>query len=86
LRERAPILEDDQLDRWYLTGFENVRSVLRDKDMSSDPYKARPGSYMARIAAAQTLPREQTFIASMLPSKARGSAASFRDCCWSGLE
>jgi cytochrome P450 len=66
LRERAPVLEDDQLNRWYLTSFEDVRAVLRDKDMSSDPYKARRDSYMARVAAGQSLPREQTFIASML--------------------
>jgi cytochrome P450 len=66
LRDRAPVLEDEQLGRWYLTSFEDVRTVLRDKDMSSDPYKARMGSYMARIAAAQSLPREQTFTASML--------------------
>jgi cytochrome P450 len=66
LRERAPVLADSQLERWYLTGFEDVRAVLRDKDMSSDPYQARAGSYMARIATAQSLPREQTFTASMI--------------------
>lgn len=51
LRQRAPVLEDDQFKRWYLTRFDDVRAVLRDKDMSSDPQKARPGSFMARLAS-----------------------------------
>jgi len=66
LRERAPVHEDDQFNRWYLTRFEDVRAVLRDKDMSSDPYKANPESYMARIGALVGVPREQTANASMV--------------------
>lgn len=51
LRERAPVLHDDQFNRWYLTRFDDVRLILRDKDMSADPRKANPTSYVARIAA-----------------------------------
>jgi cytochrome P450 len=50
LRERAPVLHDDQFNRWYLTRFDDVRQILRDKDMSADPRKANPASYVARIA------------------------------------
>lgn len=51
LRERSPVLHDDQFNRWYLTRFDDVRQILRDKDMSADPRKANPTSYVARIAA-----------------------------------
>ena len=51
VRERAPVLHDDQFNRWYLTRFDDVRQILRDKDMSADPRKANPASYVARIAA-----------------------------------
>ena len=50
LRERAPVLHDDLFNRWYVTRFDDVRQILRDKDMSSDPRKANPASYVARIA------------------------------------
>ena len=51
VRERAPVLHDDQFNRWYLTRFDDVRQILRDKDMSADPRKANPNSFIARIAA-----------------------------------
>jgi cytochrome P450 len=51
LRQQAPVLHDDQFNRWYLTRFDDVRQILRDKDMSADPRKANPTSYIARIAA-----------------------------------
>ena len=51
LRQQAPVLHDDQFNRWYLTRFDDVRQILRDKDMSADPRKANPASYVARIAA-----------------------------------
>ena len=51
LRERAPVLHDDLFNRWYLTRFDDVRQILRDKDMSSDPRKANPESYIAKITA-----------------------------------
>lgn len=51
LREREPVLYDDQFNRWYLTRFDDVRQTLRDKDMSSDPRRANPNSYAAKVAA-----------------------------------
>ena len=51
VRERAPVLHDDQFNRWYVTRFDDVRQVLRDKDMSADPRKANPDSFVAKIAA-----------------------------------
>jgi cytochrome P450 len=51
VRERAPVMHDEQFNRWYLTRFDDVRQILRDKDMSADPRKANPASYIAKIAA-----------------------------------
>jgi cytochrome P450 len=51
VRERAPVMHDDQFNRWYVTRFDDVRAVLRDKDMSADPRKANPNSFVAKIAA-----------------------------------
>src|SRR5277367_2738078 len=33
VRNRAPVLDDDQFNRWFITRFDDVRAVLRDKDM-----------------------------------------------------
>jgi len=66
LRQRAPVLEDDQFRRWYLTRFDDVRAVLRDKDMSSDPHKANPSSFMGRLAVysaqSQSTPTRATMV------------------------
>ena len=51
VRERAPVMHDDQFNRWYVTRFDDVRAILRDKDMSADPRKANPSSFVAKIAA-----------------------------------
>jgi cytochrome P450 len=51
VRERAPVMYDDQFNRWYVTRFDDVRQILRDKDMSADPRKANPNSFVAKIAA-----------------------------------
>jgi hypothetical protein len=51
LREKAPVLHDDQFNRWYLTRWDDVRAILRDKDMSADPRKANPDSFVAKITA-----------------------------------
>ena len=63
LRERAPVLRDDMFNRWYLTRFDDVRQILRDKDMSSDPRKANPESYIAKITSlAGTTPTNSTAV------------------------
>jgi len=51
LREKAPVLHDDQFNRWLLTRWDDVRAILRDKDMSADPRKANPDSFIAKITA-----------------------------------
>jgi cytochrome P450 len=51
LRDAEPSHRDDALSRWFVTGFENVREVLRNKDLSNDINKALPDSYAGRIAA-----------------------------------
>src|SRR5262245_43684509 len=66
LRERAPVLHDDQFNRWYLTRFDDVRQILRDKDMSADPRKANPASYVARIAALTGTAQSSSAAPSML--------------------
>jgi cytochrome P450 len=65
LRERAPVLHDDQFNRWYLTRWDDVRQILRDKDMSADPRKANPESFIAKITAL-TNPAGSTAAPSML--------------------
>jgi cytochrome P450 len=66
LRERAPVLHDDQFNRWYLTRFDDVRQILRDKDMSADPRKANPASYIAKIAALTGMTQSGSTGVSML--------------------
>src|SRR5678816_3373093 len=55
LREKAPVLHDDQFNRWYLTRWDDVRAILRDKDMSADPRKANPDSFIAKVTAVSGL-------------------------------
>jgi cytochrome P450 len=66
LRERAPVLHDELFNRWYLTRFDDVRAILRDKDMSADPRKANPESYVAKIAALAGTTRSSSAPVSML--------------------
>jgi cytochrome P450 len=66
LRERAPVLHDDQFNRWYLTRFDDVRQILRDKDMSADPRKANPNSYAAKVAMVVEGPQPGSTAVSML--------------------
>jgi cytochrome P450 len=52
LRDAEPIHRDHALSRWFVTGFDNAREVLRNKDLSNDiNNKALPDSYAGRIAA-----------------------------------
>jgi cytochrome P450 len=49
VRSAAPVLHDVELQRWFITGHDQVRSVLRDKYMSSNPRNAEQGSYARRL-------------------------------------
>jgi cytochrome P450 len=51
LRNAEPIHRDNALSRWFVTGFDNVREVLRNKDLSNDINRALPESYTGRIAS-----------------------------------
>jgi cytochrome P450 len=51
LRDAEPIHRDNALSRWFVTGFDNVREVLRNKDLSNDINRAVPESYTGRIAS-----------------------------------
>ncbi len=51
LRNEAPVLRDDTLKRWFLTRQEDVRAVLRDKTLSSDPRKANADSFARMVLA-----------------------------------
>src|SRR6202045_1416541 len=51
LRDAEPIHRDNALSRWFVTGFDNVREVLRNKDLSNDINRAFSDSYAGRIAS-----------------------------------
>jgi cytochrome P450 len=52
LRDAEPIHRDVPLSRWFVTGFDQVREVLRSKDLSNDiGGKASPESYSGRVAS-----------------------------------
>src|SRR3979490_2760517 len=51
LRGAEPIHRDNALSRWFVTGFDNVREVLRNKELSNDINRALPESYTGRIAS-----------------------------------
>jgi cytochrome P450 len=45
LRREAPVHEDTELKRFIYTRHDDVRSILRDKEVWSDPRKANPGTF-----------------------------------------
>jgi cytochrome P450 len=51
LRDVEPIHRDEPLSRWFVTGFDEVREVLRNKDLSVNINKALPESYAGRLAS-----------------------------------
>jgi cytochrome P450 len=51
LRDAEPIHRDESLSRWFVTGFEDVREVLRNKDLSVNINNALPESYAGRLAS-----------------------------------
>jgi cytochrome P450 len=51
LRSAAPVYWDADFARWFITGSDEVRSILRNKDMSSNPLTARSDSYSAKFIA-----------------------------------
>lgn len=45
MRTEAPVFEDKELGRVIFTDHDDVKSLLRDRDMWSDPRKANPGTF-----------------------------------------
>jgi hypothetical protein len=66
LRSEAPVHWDPVFGRWFLTGADDVRGLLRNKDMSSNPATGRPGSYSAKFVASFSQARMEDFLGSML--------------------
>jgi len=54
VREEAPVFFDEEFKHWYVTRFEDVRQILRDKEMSVDPRKANPDSHAAKTGAVSS--------------------------------
>jgi cytochrome P450 len=50
LRNAEPVHRDEALSRWFITGFDDVREVLKNKELSVNIQGADPGSYAGRIA------------------------------------
>ena len=52
VRQRAPVLDDQQLRRLVYTRHDDVKTILRHKDLLSDPRKANPGSFTREYLGA----------------------------------
>ena len=53
LRQREPVHQDRTFDRVVLTRASDVRAVLNDRQMASDPRKSRPGSFSRLLIGAE---------------------------------
>ena len=49
LRAAAPVHRDRQFARWFLTRFEDIKTVVSSRGLSVDPRKTLPGSYSRRL-------------------------------------
>ena len=49
LRSAAPVHQDVQFARWFLTRFEDIKTVVSSRGLSVDPRKTLPGSYSRRL-------------------------------------
>ena len=45
LRDSAPVFEDTELKRFIFTTHDDVKALLRDNALWSDPRKANPGTF-----------------------------------------
>lgn len=66
LRSAAPVYWDAGFSRWFVTGFEEVRGILHNKDMSSNPMTAAEGSYSRRFVAGCLEAGMEGFLKAML--------------------
>jgi cytochrome P450 len=49
LRNAGRVHRDEPLSRWFVTGFEEAREILRNKGLSSNMHTASPDSYIGRV-------------------------------------
>jgi len=49
LRAAAPVHRDQQFARWFLTRFEDIKTIVSTRGLSVDPRKTLPGSYSRRL-------------------------------------
>jgi len=49
LRNVERVHRDEPLSRWFVTGFDEAREILRHKDLSSNMENASPDSYVGRV-------------------------------------
>ena len=53
LREHTPVLEDKELHRFIYTRHDDVKAILRDTALWSDPRKARPRTFTREFLGAE---------------------------------
>ncbi len=59
LRTEAPVFEDTELGRVILTDHDDVKAVLRDGEMWSDPRKANPGTFTREFLGGNMTEEDQ---------------------------
>src|ERR1700748_3984839 len=61
-RNAERVHRDEALSRWFVTGFEEAREILRNKDLSSNMHNASADSYIGRVRQnAQTGGMTETY-------------------------
>jgi cytochrome P450 len=53
LREHAPVHKDEVFGRFFVTGHDDVKNLLHDKEFFSDPTKANPGTFAREVLGAR---------------------------------
>jgi len=53
LREHAPVHKDSVFGRFFVTGHDDVKNLLHDKEFFSDPTKANPGTFSREVLGAR---------------------------------
>jgi cytochrome P450 len=59
VRSEAPVLHDEQLKRYVYTRHDDVKAILRDKNLWSDPRKANPGTFSAEFLSRRGEPDQE---------------------------
>jgi cytochrome P450 len=62
IRESAPVMTDDAFKRYIYTTHDDVKALLRDKELWSDPRKATPGTFMYELLGGQNQDEEPSML------------------------